>query len=121
MTGYEICGILHENVVSRSQTPAYTGEGLVYFHRETRSGSPPTSGGDKYVRTPQVFICKVKMDASCYLCSQNVDSGTWKKKRITLDRVGPDIEAVHTMNYILLCINPVNIPDVTYLCHKCSP
>ena len=63
------------------------------------------------------------MDASCYLCSQNVDSGTWKKKRIRLDRVGPGIEAVRTMNYILsriLCINPVNIPDVTYLCHKCK-
>ena len=46
------------------------------------------------------------------------------KKRIRLDRGGPGIEAVRTMNYILtriLCINPVNIPDVTYLCHKCNP
>ena len=72
-------------LVSCSQTPPFTAESLVYFHRKTHSGSPPTSGGNKYVPTLQVFICKVKMDASCYLCSQYVDSGTWNKKRIRLD------------------------------------
>ena len=61
------------------------------------------------------------MDFSCYLCLLIQALGGKKKSR--LDRVGPGIEAVRTMNYILtpiLCINPVNIQDVTYLCHKCK-